>query len=116
MDVPDVAVIQPGSTTEIVHGSGSEHANVLLTWENTAIDSRFSSRQKDIHAMRVSHSFPAISATFDDPNLVSCAGLAPTMALAQRAGLTDRPRVLHPDLEGRRWCERPLEVATRGRT
>jgi hypothetical protein len=39
--------------------------------------------------MRVSHTFPAISATFDDPNLVSCAGLAPTMALAQRAGLGD---------------------------
>ena len=39
--------------------------------------------------MRVSHSFPAISAVFDDPNLVSCAGLAPTMALAQRAGLAD---------------------------
>ena len=75
------APVQPGSTTEVVHGSGSEHANVLLTWENTASDSRFSSRQKDIHAMRVSHSFPAISATFDDPNLVSCAGLAPTMAL-----------------------------------
>ena len=37
--------------------------------------------------MRVSHSFPAISAVFDDPNLVSCAGLAPTLALAQRAGL-----------------------------
>jgi hypothetical protein len=39
--------------------------------------------------MRVSHSFPAISAVFDDPNLVSCAGLAPTMALAHRAGLAD---------------------------
>jgi Transposase DDE domain group 1 len=39
--------------------------------------------------MRVSHSFPAISAVFDDPNLVSCAGLAPTLALAQRAGLAD---------------------------
>jgi hypothetical protein len=39
--------------------------------------------------MRVSHSFPAISAVFDDPNLVSCAGLAPTLALAERAGLTD---------------------------
>jgi hypothetical protein len=37
--------------------------------------------------MRVSHSFPAISVVFDDPNLVSCAGLAPAMALAQRAGL-----------------------------
>jgi hypothetical protein len=39
--------------------------------------------------MRVSHSLPAIFAVFDDPNLVSCAGLAPTMALAQRAGLAD---------------------------
>ncbi len=39
--------------------------------------------------MRVSHGYPAISATFDDPNLVSCAGLAPTMALAARAGLGD---------------------------
>jgi len=39
--------------------------------------------------MRVSHSFPAITTVFDDPNLVSCAGLAPTMALAQRAGLAD---------------------------
>ena len=39
--------------------------------------------------MRVSHTFPAISATFDDPNLVSCAGLAPTMALAARAALGD---------------------------
>ena len=27
---------EPGSTTEVVHGSGSEHANTLLTWENTA--------------------------------------------------------------------------------
>src|SRR5665647_3915640 len=81
--------VHPGSTTEIVHKCGSEHANTLLTWENTASDSRFSSRQKGTRAMRVSHSFPAISATFDDPNLVSCAGLAPTMALAQRAGLTD---------------------------
>ena len=39
--------------------------------------------------MRVSHSFPSISAVFDDPNLVSCAGLAPTLSLAQRAGLAD---------------------------
>jgi len=39
--------------------------------------------------MRVSHSFPAIAAVFDDPNLVSCGGLAPTMALARRAGLAD---------------------------
>src|ERR1035437_8406196 len=88
-NVSKSTVPEPGSTTEVVHESGSEHANVLLTWENTASDSRFSSRQTGTRAMRVSHNLPAISATFDDPKLVSCAGLAPTMALAQRAGLTD---------------------------
>ena len=36
--------------------------------------------------MRVSHS---VSASFDDPNLVSCAGLAPVLELAARAGLED---------------------------
>ena len=39
--------------------------------------------------MRVSHDYPALSATFDDPNLVSHAGLAPALALAHRAGLAD---------------------------
>ena len=34
--------------------------------------------------MRVSHS---VSAVFDDPNLVSAAGLVPVLGLAQRAGL-----------------------------
>ena len=34
--------------------------------------------------MRVSH---GVSAVFDDPNLVSCAGLAPVLALAARCGL-----------------------------
>ena len=36
--------------------------------------------------MRVCHS---VSASFDDPNLVSCAGLAPVLELAARAGLED---------------------------
>src|SRR5450756_2197693 len=30
-----------------------------------------------------------VSAGFDDPNLVSCAGLIPVMALAERVGLHD---------------------------
>ena len=34
--------------------------------------------------MRVCHGFAAV---FDDPNLVSCAGLAPVLQLAERAGL-----------------------------
>ena len=39
--------------------------------------------------MRLLHSLAKIQATFDDPNLVSRAGLVPVMALAQRAGLAD---------------------------
>ena len=35
------------------------------------------------------HSGAATSAQFDDPNLVSCAGLVPVMRLAQDAGLSD---------------------------
>jgi hypothetical protein len=37
--------------------------------------------------MQLSHAFPLRSAVFDDPNLVSHAGLAPVVALAARAGL-----------------------------
>jgi hypothetical protein len=37
--------------------------------------------------VRLLHSLAKIHATFDDPNLVSRAGLVPVMALAQRAGL-----------------------------
>jgi hypothetical protein len=36
--------------------------------------------------MRVCH---GVTAVFDDPNLVSCAGLAPVLELAERAGLHD---------------------------
>src|SRR5665811_122073 len=40
--------------------------------------------QKDIRYVHVCHSG---SAVFDDPNLVSCAGLVPVVSLAERAGL-----------------------------
>ena len=43
--------------------------------------------QKGIRWVRLSHARRAIDARLDDPNLVSCAGLAPVMALAQRCGL-----------------------------
>ncbi len=44
--------------------------------------------QKGIRWMRLSHARSAISVRFDDPNLVSCVGLVPIMALAARCGLT----------------------------
>src|SRR3954467_7357095 len=39
--------------------------------------------------MRLSHGSPALSATFDDPNLVWVGGLAPVVALAQSCRLAD---------------------------
>ena len=50
------------------------------------------SSRKDTSQVRLLHELAKIHATFDDPNLVSHAGLVPVMALAQRAraGLGDR--------------------------
>ena len=42
--------------------------------------------QEGIRWMRVCH---GVTTAFDDPNLVSCAGLAPVLELAERAGLHD---------------------------
>jgi hypothetical protein len=42
--------------------------------------------------MRLLHGLARAHASFDDPNLVSRAGLVPVMALAQRAGLADWSR------------------------
>lgn len=39
--------------------------------------------------MQLSHTLSASSVRFDEPNLVSCAGLVPLMALAQKAGLRE---------------------------
>src|SRR5215213_4077019 len=39
--------------------------------------------------MRLSHARRAISVRFDDPNLVSCVGLAPVLALATRCELAE---------------------------
>ena len=43
--------------------------------------------------MRLLHSRRGVDAVFDDPNLVSCAGLVPVMRLAEQvdlAGVVDR--------------------------
>ena len=41
--------------------------------------------------MKLSHTLRATSVVFDDPNLVSSAGLVPVLALAESAGLRDWP-------------------------
>lgn len=42
---------------------------------------------KGIRQVKFSHTFRSTQVAFDDPNLVSSAGLVPMLALAERAGL-----------------------------
>jgi hypothetical protein len=46
-----------------------------------------STKHEGIRQVQLSHTSAATSAVFDDPNLVSSAGLVPVVALAQAAGL-----------------------------
>jgi hypothetical protein len=52
---------------------------------------------EDTLQVRLLHELAKIHATFDDPHLVSQAGLIPVMALAERAGLGGAGRGAHPD-------------------
>jgi hypothetical protein len=52
-----------------------------------ACDGHIDPTQKGIRWMQLSHARGAISVQFDDPNLVSCAGLVAVMALVARCGL-----------------------------
>ena len=51
-----------------------------------------------------------LSAGFDDPNLVSCAGLIPVMTLAERAGLHDLART-HVRVPGSPGANADVKVA-----
>ena len=54
-----------------------------------ACDSPIDPNQKGAREVKVSHAPSALSASFDDSSLVSCAGLVPVLELAQRCGLAD---------------------------
>src|SRR3954463_4272 len=53
------------------------------------VEGQHRSEQKGIRWMRLSHGSPALSASFDDPNLVPVGGLAPVLALAVDCHLGD---------------------------
>jgi len=61
--------------------------------------------------VKLSHTRSATSAVFDDPNLVSAAGLVPVLALAQRAGLADLAD-LHLSVPGDKGANAGMKVAS----
>jgi len=61
--------------------------------------------------VKLSHTLTATSAVFDDPNLVSAAGLVPALALADRAGLR-RLADEHLSVPGDKGANAGLKVAS----
>jgi Transposase DDE domain group 1 len=61
----------------------------LCGWRIRASQVFDSAVTKGIWRVQLSHAAPVRSARFDDPGLVSCAGLVPALALGGRAGLAD---------------------------
>lgn len=58
-----------------------------MCWENWTCLGFNSTGMKGTSRMQLSHAGSQVSASFSDPNLVSCGGLVPVLALARRAGL-----------------------------
>ena len=71
-------------------------------------------KRKGISGVKLSPPLTATSAVFDDPNLVSPAGLVPVLALADRAGLRDLADE-HLKRGERQGCEPGVEGRLAGR-
>jgi hypothetical protein len=61
--------------------------NALARWDDRACLGSDLLNAKGISGMQLSHMRPVGGASFDEPNLVSSAGLVPVMRLAEQAGL-----------------------------
>jgi Transposase DDE domain group 1 len=58
-----------------------------LTWDNGLDQQIITAQARSIFQMRSSHTAAAVSAIFDDENLIGYGGLEPTVRLAERCGL-----------------------------
>jgi len=61
----------------------------LLGGRIGVLEATIRTNSKGISEVKLSHTLRSTSAVFDDPNLVSAAGLVPALALAESAGLRD---------------------------
>jgi hypothetical protein len=62
-----------------------------LNWEDVTCLRVYPAEFEGHYEVRVCHTAAAVSARFDEPNLVSCAGLVPVLRLAERAGCMRLP-------------------------
>ena len=65
----------------------SDRGRCPPSWDDGTCLGSICPSPKGIYEVRACHTAAAVSATFDEPNLVSCAGLVPVLRLAERAGL-----------------------------
>src|SRR5947209_17566122 len=58
-----------------------------LIWEDVLAEGTSKPGQGDTREMQLSHAAGAVDIVFDDPNLITDAGLVPVVALAEQIGL-----------------------------
>src|SRR5690242_14630178 len=92
-EVPQITPIRaaskPRSTGQLGVFGACQRERCPLNWDDGSVLSFRRRVRKGTCQVRLLHSLARTHASFDDPNLVSHAGLVPVMALAQRAGLAD---------------------------
>ena len=72
---------------------------------------RYRALRESISEMKLSQSPASVTARFDDPNLIGCAGLVPAMRLAEAAGLHKLVRA-HVRVPGDKGANAGLKVAS----
>src|SRR6266536_5051968 len=80
---------EPESTGEVAGLVVCRGRRCSLTWDDGLIKGTSSIQARSICQMRSSHTIAAVSAVFDDVNLVGYGGLEPVVRLAERCGLPD---------------------------
>lgn len=78
-----------GSGFGVLGGCGETRNFLAVAGEWDFLTVTFASDQKYTSRMQLSHARPIASIVFDEPNLVSEAGLVPLVRLAESAGLRD---------------------------
>jgi hypothetical protein len=58
-----------------------------LTWDDGVVEAAISAGQEGISEVRLLHASSRVDVSFDEPNLVSAAGLVPVLRMAAAAGL-----------------------------
>ena len=99
-----------GHSAPLSSGHGISVVCSPETWQNGDCEVPRTPEQKAIREMQLSQ-IPTVAASFDEVNLIPCAGLVPVMRLARRAGLGARVATMLT-VPGAAGCDAAAKVSS----